>query len=132
MALRLEDLPPAMRAQAIAAGAPSKRARNNAGKGATRTDGRCQCGEHFTSSLLWERHSDETGHRRFELLQEAPLPEPIRTIDDPIRTSELTDRCGVVGDVQWRSDGKAIVTLPERDLDRAINVLARAHRCGDF
>jgi hypothetical protein len=29
-------------------------------------DARCQCGERFTSSTAWERHSDEqgSGHRR--------------------------------------------------------------------
>jgi hypothetical protein len=33
------------------------------------TDGVCaDCGERFLSSAKWERHSDQTGHRRFVLI----------------------------------------------------------------
>lgn len=70
--VRLEDLPPAMREKAMAAldkPAPTKkRGKGNRATGVA-TSGWCvACREHFTSTAAWERHSDETGHRRFELL----------------------------------------------------------------
>lgn len=72
--MRLEDLPPKMREQALAAlGEPERKKKNR--KGATRvaTDGWCfACREPFTSTSAWEKHSDATGHRRFELIA---LPE---------------------------------------------------------
>ena len=73
MTLRLGDLPPKLRAQVEAAD-PKARKRDRTGAGATKTDGWCfTCGERFTSSTRWERHSDESGHRRFVLLGERTL-----------------------------------------------------------
>lgn len=69
--MRLEDLPPKMREQAMAAlGEPERPKKNR--KGATRvaTDGWCAtCREHFTSTAVWEKHCDANpGHSRFELI----------------------------------------------------------------
>lgn len=65
--MKLEDLPPAMQRQALAQmGEKPKRSR--AGDSRVATDGTCVgCGERFTSTAKWERHSDATGHHRFEL-----------------------------------------------------------------
>lgn len=69
--MRLEDLPPAMREQAMAALGETPRPKKNR-KGATRvaTDGWCAtCREHFTSTAVWEKHCDANpGHSRFELI----------------------------------------------------------------
>lgn len=68
--MRLEDLPPRMREQALAQLGEQPKARTTRrGAGATTTDGVCwACGERFTSTRKWEAHSDLTGHRRFELV----------------------------------------------------------------
>lgn len=70
--VRIEDLPPAMQAQVREKlGEPERRKRDRRNAALTRTDGWCwACGEHFTSTTKWERHSDETGHGRFELIQQ--------------------------------------------------------------
>lgn len=70
MALRLGDLPANLRSQIEAQAGTPRRKRNRTGAGATRTDGRCECGEPFTSTTAWERHSDTegVGHRRFLLI----------------------------------------------------------------
>lgn len=68
--MRLEDLPPKMREQALAAlGEQPRKRSTRAGAGRTGTDGVCwDCGERFTSTTRWEAHSDEHGHHRFELI----------------------------------------------------------------
>ena len=70
--MRFEDLPPAMQAQVREkAGLSEPVKRDRTGAGRTGTDGVCWgCGERFTSTTAWERHSDAFGHRRFELIAE--------------------------------------------------------------
>lgn len=69
--VRLEDLPPKLRAQVEQKlGEQPKAKKGRRGASRVATDGVCwACGVRFMSSAKWERHSDETGHRRFELVQ---------------------------------------------------------------
>jgi hypothetical protein len=68
--MRLEDLPESMQRQVREkAGIREPRKKDRTGAGRTTTDGVCWgCGERFTSTTAWEKHSDATGHRRFELV----------------------------------------------------------------
>lgn len=70
--MRLEDLPPKMRQQALAqmGETPKKPRTTRTGAGKTGTDGWCAtCREHFTSTSAWEKHCDANpGHSRFELI----------------------------------------------------------------
>lgn len=72
--VRLEDLSPAMQAQVRAKlGEPvPRKSKGNRASGVA-TNGRCQCGERFTSTRKWEKHSDASGHRRFDLIVNGEL-----------------------------------------------------------
>lgn len=75
--MRFEDLPPALQTQVRAkAGMPEPRKKDRTGAGRTATDGHCwTCGERFTSTTAFERHSDTNpGHGRFELIAERTTP----------------------------------------------------------
>lgn len=65
--MRLEDLPPNLRSQVDAKLGTSKRKRTTQRGNSVVCDAVCWgCGTRWTSVALWERHSDETGHRRLE------------------------------------------------------------------
>ena len=73
--VRLEDLPPKLREQALQQmnrTLPAPKDRKGANR--TTTDGVCwECGERFTSVTKWERHTAANpGHRRLELIAERP------------------------------------------------------------
>lgn len=71
--MRLEDLPPAMQAQALEkAGLPAKPKKDRRGASTVAIDGTCwTCGEHFTHVKRWEEHTaTNPGHRRLELIAE--------------------------------------------------------------
>lgn len=80
MPLRLSDLPPALRTQALAAAdhaatqkpsRPRKRRALTAG-----VDAHCAaCGHHVTSEAAIRRHQADTGHGRYELLAEVNPPD---------------------------------------------------------
>ena len=70
--MKITDLPPKLREQVeaqIAANAATnpRRSKGNRATGVA-TDGWCfDCRVHFDSTGKWQKHSDATGHRRFEL-----------------------------------------------------------------
>lgn len=75
--IHIEDLPPATAAQVREkAGLREPRKKDRRGATKTATDGICwTCGERFTSTTKFEKHSDSNpGHRRFELLAERTQP----------------------------------------------------------
>lgn len=75
--MRLEDLPPAMQQQVREkAGLREPRKKDRRGDSKTATDGICwTCGERFTSTTAFEKHSDSNpGHHRFELIAERTQP----------------------------------------------------------
>jgi hypothetical protein len=68
--VRFEDLPKSLQDQVSAKlGEKPRRKKDRTGDGRTACDGTCVCGERFTSTVKWERHSDESGHRRFEVIR---------------------------------------------------------------
>lgn len=72
--IRIEDLPPAMRAQALAQLGRQPRRRTTKRQAPGQSKGVCSCGTEFPSEKAWERHSDGnpigSGHARFQLLLE--------------------------------------------------------------
>lgn len=74
--VRLEDLPGPMQAQVREqAGVREPRRKDRRGAERVATDGVCvACGTRWKSVSKWERHSDETGHRRLELIAQHPNP----------------------------------------------------------
>lgn len=64
--MRLEDLPPHLRAQAEAQLAPQKRKRTTRREAGVDGPGRCGCGDEFPTYRAWERGHQGPGHRRFE------------------------------------------------------------------
>lgn len=73
--VRLSDLPPDVQAQILGSlDTKAKRTKDRRGAERVATNGICwACKQRFTSVTKWERHSDETGHHRFELIAE-PTP----------------------------------------------------------
>lgn len=68
MALKLSDLPPAVRERALrAAGAPAERKKaSRAGTGdAQPCAGHCGCGERFENYRRWEQKHSGPGHSRW-------------------------------------------------------------------
>lgn len=68
--VRLDQLPPGVQEQVRSqAGLPTPRRKDRRGAERVTTDGVCwECSERFRSTAKWEAHSDQTGHRRFELI----------------------------------------------------------------
>lgn len=74
--LNAADLPASVRSKL---GLDTPKGKAKKGGGTNVHDGWCHaCGERIVGCKAWERHSDETGHRRFQCWPSLPLVE-----DDP-------------------------------------------------